>query len=210
MREQDRMKIDRMFAGRTWSWRPCSNPLGFRLSNLTFDYFYVKELNVMEDLRLTLLHALEQNHRIKIKTLATMLNVAEAEIQNIIKELEDVKVILGYVTLIDWEKTGHNDHVTAMIDVQVTPQRDVGFDVIAERICRFPEVKSVYLMSGGYDLSVMIEGASLKQVAFFVSEKLATLENVQSTATHFVLKKYKQNGIIFDDDKKDHRLVVSP
>ena len=164
----------------------------------------------MEDLRLTLLHALEQNHRIKIKTLATMLNVAEAEIQNIIKELEDVKVILGYVTLIDWEKTGHNDHVTAMIDVQVTPQRDVGFDVIAERICRFPEVKSVYLMSGGYDLSVMIEGASLKQVAFFVSEKLATLENVQSTATHFVLKKYKQNGIIFDDDKKDHRLVVSP
>ena len=164
----------------------------------------------MEDLRLTLLHALEQNHRIKIKTLATMLNVEEAEIQNIIKELEDVKVILGYVTLIDWEKTGHNDHVTAMIDVQVTPQRDVGFDVIAERICRFPEVKSVYLMSGGYDLSVMIEGASLKQVAFFVSEKLATLENVQSTATHFVLKKYKQNGIIFDDDKKDHRLVVSP
>ncbi len=164
----------------------------------------------MEDLKINLLYALEQNNRISIKALATMFNMQEAEIPNIIKELEDVKVILGYVTLIDWEKTGHNDKVTAMIDVQVTPQRDVGFDVIADRISRFPEVKSVYLMSGGYDLSVMIEGTSLKQVAFFVSEKLATLENVQSTATHFVLKKYKQNGIIFDDDKKDHRLVVSP
>ncbi len=164
----------------------------------------------MEDLKIKLLHALEQNHRIATKTLATMLNVEETEIQNLINELEDVKVILGYVTLIDWEKTGHNDKVTAMIDVQVTPQRDVGFDVIAERISRFPEVKSVYLMSGGYDLSVMVEGTSLRQVASFVSEKLATLENVQSTATHFVLKKYKQNGIIFDDDKKDHRLVVSP
>lgn len=164
----------------------------------------------MEDLKLNLLHALEQNHRIKTQTLATMLNVSEAEIQGIIKELEDVKIILGYVTLIDWEKTGHNDHVTAMIDVQVTPQRDVGFDEIAARICRFPEVKSVYLMSGGYDLSVMIEGTSLKEVAFFVSEKLASLENVRGTATHFVLKKYKQNGIVFDDEREDRRLVISP
>ena len=119
------------------------------------------------------------------------------------------KIILGYVTLIDWEKTGNNNNVTAIIDVQVTPQRDVGFDTIAERICRFPEVKSVYLMSGGYDLSVVIEGASLKKVAFFVAEILATLETVQR-ATHFLLKKYKKDGVVFGEKKKDHRLVVSP
>ncbi len=164
----------------------------------------------MDDIKVRLLQALEQNHRITTCTLATMLDLPENEVKNIIKELEDVKIILGYVTLIDWEKTGNNDNVTAIIDVQMTPQRDVGFDVIAERICRFPEVTSVYLMSGGYDLSVMVEGTSLKQVAFFVSEKLATMENVQSTATHFVLKKYKQNGIVFNDDKKDHRLVITP
>lgn len=163
-----------------------------------------------EDLKTKILKALEQNQRITAKTLATMFNATEAEILQIIREMEEAKVILGYVTLIDWEKTDHNDHVTAIIDVQVTPQRDVGFDIIAERISRFPEVKGVYLMSGGYDLSIMVEGNTLKQVAFFVSEKLATLENVQSTVTHFVLKKYKQDGIIFNEDKKDHRLVVSP
>lgn len=165
---------------------------------------------LVDDLKIKLLQALEQNHRISTGTLATMLNLPEKEVNDMIREMEDVKVILGYVTLVDWEKAGHNNNVTALIDVKITPQRDVGFDVIAERICRFPEVTSVYLMSGGYDLSVMVEGASLKQVAFFVSEKLATMENVQSTATHFVLKKYKQNGIVFNDDKKDHRLVITP
>ena len=95
-----------------------------------------------------------------------MLNLPEDEIKQIIQELEDVKIILGYVTLIDWEKTGNSEKVTAVIDVKMTPQRDVGFDVIAKRICRFPEVTSVFLMSGGYDLSVMVEGTSLKQVAF--------------------------------------------
>jgi len=164
----------------------------------------------LDDIKVRILRALEQNHRITISALATMLNMQEDEIKQIIQELEDVKIILGYVTLIDWEKTGDSEKVTAVIDVKMTPQRDVGFDVIAKRICRFPEVTSVYLMSGGYDLAVMVEGTSLKQVAFFVSEKLATMENVQSTATHFVLKKYKQNGIIFDDDKKDHRLVITP
>lgn len=164
----------------------------------------------MEDVKIRLLQVLEQNHRVSTKTLATMLKVSEEEVKKMIKEMEEAKIILGYVTLVDWEKTGDNDNVTAIIDVKVTPQRDVGFDTIAERICRFPEVKSVYLMSGGYDLSVMIEGTSMKKVAFFVAEKLATLENVQSTATHFVLKKYKQDGITFEDDEKDHRLVVSP
>ena len=164
----------------------------------------------MDDVKLKLLHALEQNHRLSARTLATMLNVKEKEVEEMIRELEEAKIILGYVTLIDWEKTGNNNSVTAIIDVKVTPQRDVGFDVIAERISRFPEVKDVYLMSGGYDLSVVIEGASMKQVAFFVAEKLATLENVQSTTTHFVLKKYKKDGICFGEDKKDRRLVISP
>ncbi|HHT47612.1 MAG TPA: Lrp/AsnC family transcriptional regulator [Firmicutes bacterium] len=153
---------------------------------------------------------MEQNNRIGTRALATMLNIPEKEVEEMIKELEENKVILGYLTLIDWEKTNNNGTVTAIIDVQVTPQRDVGFDVIAERICRFPEVKSVTLMSGGYDLSVIVEGTSMKEVALFVAEKLATLENVQSTATHFVLKKYKKDGIIFNEDKKDHRLVISP
>lgn len=163
-----------------------------------------------DNVKKRLLRVLEQNHKITPKTLATMLEITEAEVKEIIKELEEAKVILGYVTLIDWEKINNNDNVTAIIDVKVTPQRDVGFDTIAERICRFPEVKGVYLMSGGYDLSVVIEGTSMKKAAFFVAEKLATLENVQNTTTHFVLKKYKQDGIIFNEDKKDRRLVVSP
>jgi DNA-binding Lrp family transcriptional regulator len=164
----------------------------------------------LEDIEVKLLKAMEQNNRIGTRALATMLNIPEKEVEEMIKELEENKVILGYLTLIDWEKTNNNGTVTAIIDVQVTPQRDVGFDVIAERICRFPEVKSVTLMSGGYDLSVIVEGTSMKEVALFVAEKLATLENVQSTATHFVLKKYKKDGIIFNEDKKDHRLVISP
>lgn len=164
----------------------------------------------MEEIKVRLLQVLEQNHRVSTKTLATMLKISDEEVKEMIKEMEEAKIILGYVTLVDWEKTGDNDNVTAIIDVKVTPQRDVGFDTIADRICRFPEVKSVFLMSGGYDLSVMIEGTSMKKVAFFVAEKLATLENVQSTATHFVLKKYKQDGITFEDDERDHRLVVSP
>jgi DNA-binding Lrp family transcriptional regulator len=164
----------------------------------------------MDDVKTRLLQVLEQNHKTGTKTLATMFNITEEKVEELIGELEEEKIILGYVTLIDWEKTGNNNNVTAIIDVQVTPQRDVGFDTIAERICRFPEVKSVYLMSGGYDLSVVIEGASMKKVAFFVAEKLATLENVQSTATHFLLKKYKKDGVVFGEKKKDHRLVVSP
>ncbi len=164
----------------------------------------------MEDNKVKLLKAMEQNNKISPGTLATMLSVSEKEVQKMIRELEDDKVILGYLTLIDWEKTDNNGTVTAIIDVQVTPQRNVGFDVIAARICRFPEVKSVTLMSGGYDLSIIIEGSSMKEAALFVAEKLATLDNVQSTATHFVLKKYKKDGIIFDEDKKDHRLVISP
>lgn len=164
----------------------------------------------MEGIKYRLLQVLEQNQRIETKTLSTMFNITVEEVEGLIKELEEEKIILGYVTLIDWEKTDNNNGVTAIIDVKVTPQRDVGFDTIAERICRFPEVKSVYLMSGSYDLSVVIEGTSMKKVAFFVVEKLATLENVQSTVTHFLLKKYKKDGIIFGEDNKERRLVISP
>ncbi len=164
----------------------------------------------MDDVKIRLLQTLEQNHRVTTKTLATMLKLTEDKVKEMIKELEEAKIILGYVTLVDWEKAGNSDNVTAIIDVKVTPQRDVGFDEISERIRRFPEVKSVYLMSGSHDLHVMIEGTSMKKVAFFVAEKLASLDNVQSTATYFVLKKYKQDGIIFEEDNGDHRLVVSP
>ncbi|NMB36069.1 MAG: Lrp/AsnC family transcriptional regulator [Firmicutes bacterium] len=166
----------------------------------------------MEGIKLRLLQVLDQNQhqRIETKTLATMFNISVAEVEKLIRELEEEKIILGYVTLIDWEKTDNNNNITAIIDVKVTPQREVGFDTVAKRICRFPEVKNVYLMSGSYDLSVVIEGSSMKKVAFFVAEKLASLENVQSTVTHFLLKKYKKDGIIFGDEKKEHRLVVSP
>lgn len=191
--------------------RENSRPLG---AGVFYYIFFAsstnKELTVLEDDKVKLLKAMEQNNKISTRTLATMLNIPEKEVEEMIKELEGNNVILGYLALIDWEKTNNNSTVTAMIDVQVTPQRDVGFDVIAARICRFPEVKSVTLMSGVYDLSVIVEGGSMKEVALFVAEKLATLENVQSTATHFVLKKYKKDGIIFNEDKKDHRLVISP
>lgn len=117
---------------------------------------------------------------------------------------------MNYATTIDWKKVDGHEGVTAMIDVKVAPKRGVGFDEIAERIYRFNEVKSVYLMSGAYDLSVVIEGKTMNDIARFVSEKLSTLESVLSTTTHFILKKYKHDGIIFDHEDKDKRIVVSP
>ncbi len=125
------------------------------------------------------------------------------------KKLEKEKIILGYNTMIDWEKYG-DDSVSAMIEVNVTPQREFGFDAIAERIYRFDEVKTVYLMSGSFDLLVIIEGKSLKNVADFVARRLSTIEGVTSTRSHFMLKPYKKDGIIIDDKETDHRLVVSP
>jgi DNA-binding Lrp family transcriptional regulator len=135
--------------------------------------------------------------------------VSMNEVADFITDMEESKIILKYNTLINWEKAGE-EMVSALIDVRVTPQRGLGFDVVAERIYRFPEVISVYLMSGGYDLSVLVEGKTMKDVALFVAEKLATIEHVQATTTHFVLKKYKQDGVIFEDKEEDRRLVVSP
>ena len=156
-----------------------------------------------------LLELLEHDAKRPVEELAAMLNKSEYEIEEQIKKLEKDKVILKYNTLINWEKFGV-DSVTATIEVKVTPQREVGFDAIAERIYRFDDVRSVYLMSGGFDLLVMIEGKSLKDVSNFVATRLATIEGVISTRSNFMLKPYKKDGVIIDDQEKDRRLVVSP
>jgi DNA-binding Lrp family transcriptional regulator len=160
------------------------------------------------DLHKRILELIEHDARLSAKTLATMLEEDEEKIQKIISNMEQDKTILGYNTVINWENIGC-DGVTAMIDVKVTPERELGFNSIAERIYRFPEVRCVYLMSGTYDLSVVVEGKNMKDVARFVSHKLSTLEHVQSTVTHFVLKRYKQDHFIFEEAEVDKRLVVS-
>lgn len=155
-----------------------------------------------------ILELLESDSRLSADKISLMLGLGVDEVRAQIANMEKEKVILKYTTLVNWEKAGE-DMVSAMIDVKVTPQRDVGFDEVAQKIYRFPEVRSVFLMSGGYDLSVLIEGKTLKDVALFVAEKLATIEHVQSTMTHFVLKKYKQAGVVFEDGEEDRRQVVS-
>ncbi len=161
-----------------------------------------KEMEIIE--------IIEKDARLPIESIAKMTQLSTEETEEIIKKLEDQKIIVKYISVIDWAKLEEYSGVRAMIDVKVTPQRGVGFNEIAERIYRFEEVNSVYLMSGTYDLSVIIEGNSMNDIARFVFEKLATLESVVSTTTHFILKKYKHDGIIFEPDKKDRRIVVSP
>jgi len=156
-----------------------------------------------------LLELLEKDCNQPIEQLAVLLQISKEEVAAQIKHLEDERIIVKYQPIINWEQAGE-DRVTAMIDVRITPQREVGFEAIAERICRFPEVVSLYLMSGGYDLSVMIEGRTLKEVAQFVATKLSTIDGVISTTTHFMLKRYKFAGVIIDDREEDRRLVVSP
>ena len=141
------------------------------------------------------------------KALLTMTGAGLEEVAAAITDMEKKGVILRYSPVINWDKTSR-ERVEAMIEVRVTPQRDQGFDAIAERIYRFDEVKSVYLMSGAYDLLLLVEAPTLKELAFFVHTKLSTLETVTGTATHFVLKRYKSEGIIFEDGKEDKRLVV--
>jgi DNA-binding Lrp family transcriptional regulator len=157
-----------------------------------------------------ILNKLEANAKLTTKELAVFLNESEADIQNAVEKMEKERVICGYHTLINWDKT-EREYVSALIEVKVTPMRGLGFDRIAERIYRFDEVKAVYLMSGGFDLTVIIEGKTMKDIALFVTGKLAPLESVLSTATHFVLKKYKDHGEILAEGKPgDERLVVSP
>lgn len=152
---------------------------------------------------------IERNSRINLKELAVMLGSDEVTVANEISKMEQEQVICGYHTMIDWDKTGA-EKVTALIEVRVTPQRGQGFDSIAERIYNYPEVKSVYLISGGYDLMVILEGKTLREVSSFVSDKLSTLDTVLSTATHFILKKYKDHGTIFAKKNKDERMLVTP
>ncbi len=161
------------------------------------------------ELEKKVLRLIENEARLSAKSIAIMLDEDEEKITAIIDKLENEKYILGYNTIINWERMG-NDGVTALIDVKVTPEREVGFHNVAERICRFPEVRCVYLMSGTYDLSVTVTGETMQDVARFVSHKLSTLDQVQSTTTHFVLKRYKQDNFVFEDPQEDKRLVVSP
>ncbi len=156
-----------------------------------------------------LLEVLEKNSRVSVGELASMLQKSEYEIEKEIARLEREKIILSYGALINWERYGE-DTVTAVIEINLTPQREVGFDAIAERIYRFDEVRTVYLMSGNFDLLVIIEGKSLKDVANFVATRLSTIEGVTQTRSHFLLKPYKKDGVIINDEEKDRRLVVSP
>lgn len=160
------------------------------------------------NIRKELLKLVEKNSKIATTELSKMLGVSEVDVLNEFAELEKEHVICGYLTLIDWDKT-NTEKVIGLIEVKVTPQRGQGFDRIAERIYNYPEVSSVYLISGAYDLLVTMEGNSLKDIAQFVSDKLSTLDTVLSTATHFILKKYKDHGIIFDNKHEDEREAIS-
>ncbi|WP_347559312.1 Lrp/AsnC family transcriptional regulator [Clostridium sp. AF19-22AC] len=160
-------------------------------------------------MRNEILRYLETNSRVNLGELAVLLGVDEVKVANEIADMEKEKIICGYHTLIDWDKAGV-ETVTALIEVRVTPQRNQGFDRIAERIYNYPEVHAVYLISGGYDLLVTLEGKTLKEVSRFVSEKLSPIESVISTATYFILKKYKDHGTILVPKKESERMLVTP
>lgn len=160
-------------------------------------------------MREELLSIMETNSRIEVKELAVLLGVEEIDVVNELAAMEAEGIICGYYTLVNWENTSI-DKVTALIEVRVTPQRGQGFDTIAERIYKYPEVRSVYLISGGYDLMVILEGKSLREVSNFVSDKLSTLDTVLSTATHFILKKYKDYGTVLGQKIQDEREMIIP
>ncbi|MBQ1487281.1 MAG: Lrp/AsnC family transcriptional regulator [Lachnospiraceae bacterium] len=160
-------------------------------------------------MREKILSIIERNSKMDLKELAIILGEEEIDVANEIKAMEEDGTICGYHTLIDWDKTSI-EKVSALIEVRVTPQRGQGFDTIAERIYKYPEVNSVYLMSGGYDLLVTLEGKTLKEVSSFVTNKLSTLETVLSTTTHFILKKYKDHGTVLTKKYEDTRLKMTP
>ncbi len=163
----------------------------------------------MTELQLKVLNLLKEDARRDAELIATMLGETTEAVKAAIAALEDEHIIVKYQTVVNWSKVD-DEKVTALIEVQITPERGRGFDSIAERIYLYPEVKSVYLMSGAYDLLIEVEGKGLKEVASFVSNKLSPLEAVLSTKTFFILKKYKQDGIIFEEREGDNRLMVSP
>ncbi len=156
-----------------------------------------------------LLNLLKEDCRTSLEDMAVMTGSTLEEVAAAVEQLEKRRIILRYSPVINWDLTDQ-DRVEAMIEVKVTPQRDMGFDAVARRIYRFEEVKSVYLMSGSYDLLVLVQARTLKELAAFVAMKLSTLEMVTGTATSFVLKRYKEEGVIFEGEESDHRLVISP
>ena len=160
-------------------------------------------------MREKILAIIEKNSRIDLKDLAALLGESEAAVANEIADMEKENIICGYHTMINWDNTG-NEKVIALIEVKVTPQRGRGFDKIAERIYQYSEVNSVYLMSGAFDFTVIIEGKTMREVAQFVSEKLSPMDSVLSTATHFVLKKYKDHGTIMYEKPGDERMMITP
>ncbi|MBQ8970599.1 MAG: Lrp/AsnC family transcriptional regulator [Lachnospiraceae bacterium] len=160
-------------------------------------------------MRERILTFIEKNSRIDLKELAVLLGMTEADVANELEVMEKEGIICGYHTLIDWDKVT-SERVNALIEVRVTPQRGRGFDSIAERIYKYPEVEATYLISGGYDLLVSLEGKTLKEVSTFVTEKLSTLETVLSTSTHFILKKYKDHGTILHEKYEDERILMTP
>ena len=160
-------------------------------------------------MREKILAVMEKNARIDLHDLATLLGEPDAAVANEIADMEAEKVICGYHTLINWENTD-NEKVEALIEVKVTPQRGMGYDKIAERIYQFNEVESVYLMSGAFDFTVFITGKTMREVALFVADKLAPIDQVISTATHFVLKKYKDHGTVIGETREDERQMITP
>lgn len=163
----------------------------------------------MTDLQIQILDILRKDCRTSLENMATMLNTSIEDVATNIQSMEEDKIILRYLPIINWDKTDKS-YVEAMIEVKVTPQKERGFDALARRIYQFDEVKSLFLMSGQYDLLVLVEAHDLKSLALFVSEKLSTFESVISTSTSFVLKRYKSDGVIFDENDSDRRLVVGP
>ena len=160
-------------------------------------------------MREKILTFIEKNSRVDLRDLAVLLGVDEQMVVNELEAMEAEHVICGYHTLIDWDKTDV-EKVTAMIEVRVTPQRDMGFDKVAERIYNYPEVNSVYLISGGFDLMVTLEGKTLRDISTFVTDKLSTLDSVLSTKTNFILKKYKDHGTVMAEAPKDERILMTP
>lgn len=159
-------------------------------------------------MREQILRMLEKNSRIDLKDLAIMMGVDEVTVANEVAQMEKENIICGYHTMINWENTSQ-EKVIALIEVKVTPQRGMGFDKLAERIYLYDEVETVYLMSGGYDFTVILNGKTLREVSQFVSDKLSTLDSVLSTSTHFVLKKYKEHGTVLAQKHKDERMLMT-
>ncbi|WP_029199774.1 Lrp/AsnC family transcriptional regulator [Oribacterium sp. NK2B42] len=160
-------------------------------------------------MREKILTIIEKNSRLTVKDIASILGESDAKVAAEIEAMENEHIICGYHTLINWDKT-QDERVDALIEVKVTPQRGLGFDSIAQRIYQYDEVDAVYLMSGSFDFTVLISGKTMKEVASFVSSKLSPMDSVLSTATHFVLKKYKDHGTVIEQPRVDERMKVSP